>query len=440
MNTLYRSRSVASSLLSFCCIASLIGLPSVSRSQLVNGRFISSVYSWEKFDSVGVSRRYTRGFQSVLLDIAQSDFSIHTHVQGAMALQKNLDETPDLRVWYLYAKLKNIASSVDISLGRLPYFAGVGSGTLDGALTSFHSSDNMYRFTLYGGANVPVGLGFDDWKPLKKDFTVGGQVLISSIPNTRLGISYVNRQRARDPYWSTRADSLFNPSPFYVVPAALKEQYISGDISYRFTELRLYGRYDHDLNEEKIQRAQGGIRYDVDETWTLTADYIHREPRVPFNSFFALFSGGRTEELEAGADYMLYPELRLFARAGQVNYEGDASARWTAGIAHDYISLTYRGSDGYAGELTSLTADAAYPLLENAITPSCGVSFSSYRLDSSSEREEALALAVGSTVRPVSQLSVDLQGQWVNNKVSKSDFRFFGKLNFWFSNQLNIFH
>jgi hypothetical protein len=63
----------------------------------------------------------------------------------------------------------------------------------------------------------------------------------------------------------------------------------------------------------------------------------------------------------------------------------------------------------------------------------------SYRIETGSPRLNATSAVLGATLRPVQMISLDLQGQWMNNYIVKSDFRFVGRLHFWFSEHLNIF-
>src|SRR5262245_30409199 len=98
--------------------------PLTARTQLVSGRLTTSIYTWEKFDTVGSSETFARGFESILLDASHDKFSIHTNVQFAATLKKTLDETPDYRVFTLYGRVQDIANSLDLWFGRLPYYAG----------------------------------------------------------------------------------------------------------------------------------------------------------------------------------------------------------------------------------------------------------------------------------------------------------------------------
>lgn len=416
----------------------LAALPSLTLAQLVSGRLISSVYAWEKFDTVDVSERFGRGFQSVLLDVSHSGFSLHTHLQGALNLQKNLDETPDFRAWYLYGKVREIAGVIDLSVGRLPFYAGVGHGTLDGALTTFRIAGDAARLTLYGGAPAPVGLGLDDWQPLASSHLFGGQFHMTTVSGLRIGLSYFREKRIRPSYTALRADSLFNPVTALIEPEPERRQLAGLDAAYRLDGLRLYGRTDYNIDENKPQRAQAGLRYDITDALTFSGDYLYRRPRIATGSFFSVFPSAVIHEIEGGLDYMAAPPWRVFVRAALVQYDGEESIRATAGVAHRYLYLSYRGNSGYAGELSAITLQGSYPLLDRMVTPNASVSYASYRFSKTVQREDAVAAALGATLRPLSLLSLDVQGQWVANRVFSNDLRLFAKLTVWFTEQFHI--
>jgi hypothetical protein len=224
-----------------------------------------------------------------------------------------------------------------------------------------------------------------------------------------------------------------------VDPFLAKEQYISGDVSWGISDLNAYGRYDYDLNGKKTQRGQFGLRCYPTSEWVITADYIYRAPRVLYNSFFSVFNASTVNEFEGGVDYRIDPCIRAFGRGAYVKYEGDNSFRYTLGLAHDYCSISYRGNTGYAGELSTITAQCSYPLCDRRVIPTAGITYASYRLNDVAGRENAVAAVLGAILRPIQTLSVDFQGQWLNNKIAKSDFRLFGEINYWFSERLDIF-
>lgn len=401
------------------------------RAQLLNARFIGSIYTFEKFDTVNVSKKYVRGFQSALVDFSYADFSIHTHFQVSGMLQRKLDEIPDYRFYYLYGQWKNLFDVASISVGRIPYFAGVGNGTIDGGLVTVRPAGNLFRLTVYGGQTTPLEFELKDWKKLKNNFTLGGQVIVNALPNTRLGISYTNRQRERAGYFATREDSLFNPVLMFIEPRNVREQFVSGDVSYTFGSSRIYGRYDYDLNFKQTQRGQLGIRLSVTDELSVTGDFIHRAPRLPFGSFFSVFDLKTVDEYELGADYFILPDVRGFLRGAYVKYSGEKGFRYAAGVVHKYVGLTYRGSDGYAGALDNASIQITYPLCDNLLIPSVGFAYMTYRFDRSAPRVEGFAGTLGATVRPMDQLSFDVQGQWLRNKIVQNDLRLFARFNYW---------
>jgi hypothetical protein len=123
-----------------------------------------------------------------------------------------------------------------------------------------------------------------------------------------------------------------------------------------------------------------------------------------------------------------------------VSYTDDNSTRWTIGLNSRYGSVNYAGSDGYAGQLQSVNLQAVYPLAENTVIPSAAFSAASYRLSASeTDRDVALSLALGGTIRPSKTFSFDVQWQLMHNKVYSTDSRIFVKLNYWFADRLPFF-
>jgi hypothetical protein len=424
--------------LALCLAALLLAAVSTAPAQLVNARLITSVYGWKQFDTVGTSKQFWRGYQSVLLDVAQGDFSLHGHFQGAVMLQKKLDELPDYRLYYGYAQWKNILQVADLSLGRMPFYAGVGAGTIDGALARFHFADNLARLTFYGGSNTPTDMTVKKWGAMKHNFTLGGQALLT-VDEFRFGLSYINRQREKTGYWAMRPDTLYNLVSTFVEPEQLKEQLAGLDVAYHMESTTLHARYDYNVDFERVQRAAFGLRYYPTDEWIVSAEYLHRAPLLPFNSYFALFNIPTSDEMEGGVDYTGFHGMRLFVRGAAVKYIDDRSFRYTVGAANDFASLSYRGTTGYAGELSALTLQGSYPLMEKKLIPNLGLSYSSYKLNAQADRDNAVAAALGVIARPCQMLSMDVQGQWVTNRIYKTDFRLYAGLNFWISHNMNLF-
>jgi hypothetical protein len=73
------------------------------------------------------------------------------------------------------------------------------------------------------------------------------------------------------------------------------------------------------------------------------------------------------------------------------------------------------------------------------LIPTLGVSYTSYKLSASENTENTVAASLGLIARPLQMLSVDVQGQWLSNKVYKNDVRLYAGVNFWVSEKLNLF-
>lgn len=409
-------------------------------AQLVSGRFVTSAYTWEQYDTVGSSATYVRAFQVAQLSVAQGDLSFHTYLQGALNATSEFGDLGRIRVYNLYLKWADIGKAVDLTAGRQAVYAGVGAGTIDGGMVRARMFDKTVTAVAYAGAPV---VGRYDWisKGWDKGLAFGGQITTSLVENTKIGVSYANWREDRPAYVSLRArDTTFAP---YQVPIDVDDQayqYVGGDIHYRFeNKVSLYGRYDYDINFERTARFQAGARFDVVDRLGVTADYIYRIPRVAFNSIFSAFIANNVEEMEFGADYEILPRWKAFGKVARVMYNTDESNRWTLGVAGSHGSLSYSGSDGYAGQLQSVTLQGAYPLMERMIIPNVAVNYASYRLSADDDRQDALSLAAGATVRPSQPVSIDAQVQLLTNKYYSNDVRLHVRFTYWFAEQLTLF-
>ncbi|MRR12346.1 hypothetical protein EG835_07760, partial [bacterium] len=259
-------------------LAATLGLativPDALQAQLVTGRFTTSLYTWEKFDAENSSATYLRGFQNVQLTIAQGDVSFNTYMQGAIMTD---GEAGLVRAYNMYLRWANIAQALDLTLGRQAIFGGVGYGTIDGMSAKLRLFKNRLTVSGYGGA-TPEGDFRGVSKSAKENMSFGGQITTTAIPNTQLGLSYMNRRAQRDPYWTTRMrDTSFTPVPYQVTFEPESEELIGGDAYYTLTGVfSAYGRYDHDLANNRVSRAQVGVRASITPRLGVTLESITR--------------------------------------------------------------------------------------------------------------------------------------------------------------------
>jgi len=413
--------------------------------QLVNGRFTTSLYTFQRFDTVGSSKTYLRAFQSVQLSVAQQDFSVHAFLLGAMNGANAFGDNANLRVYNFYARWANIGRMLDVDLGRQAVYAGVGNGTIDGVSARARFMDNAVTVAGYGGSTVR-----DEYTGVQKNWhdnlNLGGQVVTTLVPGARVGLSYMYRTEERQPYVALRESSLGDSlrtlitAPYLIADRSAAEQRASADAYWSYARiLTVYGRYDYDLNYQTTARGVGSVRVNVTDALALTGDYTYRKPDIAFNSIFSVFTQSATTTAEGGVEYGFTPLLRAFARLGVVSYTDTTSTTWSAGLNSGYGTVSYSGSTGYAGRLTSLSAQGMYPLCNGMLIPSAGVSFASYRFSPEEVTDRALALLLGATLRPSRNFSIDVQGQWMTNRLYDRDARLQVRLMYWFAERLSLF-
>ncbi len=426
-------RSLPLALLILVCVA---GAP----AQLVTGRLATSFYGWEQFDTVGVSHQRIRAFQNIQLSMTQGDVSVNTFIQGAANLAGDFGDVGRVRFYNLYLTWANIGKVLDLNVGRQAVYAGAGVGTIDGFLARARFLQQKVTVTGFAGSTVsPDFTGVRE--NLHDNYHFGGQVVTTLLPGARIGLSYMNRHEERDPYWTVRArDTSFAPVSYYIANDSPAQEVASAEARYEYAgRFSAYGRYDYDFAGSRTARAQGGARVYVTEALSLTADYIHRAPRLSYNSIFSAFVANAVNEIEGGVEYGFTPLLRAFARVASVSYTDEQSTRWSVGVNNGYGSLAYTGSDGYAGELQSVSLQGSYPFFGRTVIPTAGLSYASYRLSKESSRDNALSVLLGAIVRPTQAFSFDVQGQWLTNKISQRDLRLQVKLMYWFAQRLSIF-
>jgi len=308
-------------------------------------------------------------------------------------------------------------------------------GLFDGVNASI--SKGGIKFNAYFGGNVPAYQKFeltDDWE---HDFILGGKLTTTALKDFKISLGYVNKNFKPQEYNAVRLDEDLNPITVLIRNKSNQYQYASAEVSYELKDFFSFDtRYDYDINYEKTSKVEFYGNYDQIKNLRLNIYYNYREPRVRYNSIFSVFDFGNTQEVEAGGDYTFLKDFTISGKYGYVKYKDENSQRITVGVNTNYGSVSYRKGMGYAGELDAVSAYTAYSFLKGFITPTLGLSFSSYKLSKDSEKNDLMTVLAGCNVRPFRTLSFDLQGQFMNNKIYKNDYRFLFKLNYWFNTNL----
>jgi hypothetical protein len=417
-----------------------------SYAQTISGRINTTFYSWDRLDG-SMTRPYDyntishfRGYQTVRLGVAYGDVSIRTYGQYSTDFNRSMDGDPRGRIYDLHLRWRNIFNVLDMSVGRFPVFAGAGRGTIDGGSLRVNLQDGRYTAYVYAGSLVrPFQSGrIQPWNDRRM---VGGQFAVRPFQGLYASLSYMDRHNKRAPYIATRADSLFNPIQVLIDGDSREYQLASADISYSHrNQASVYGRFDYNLDDSRPQRAELWSRVTVSPTVALTAEYIYREPLIPLNSIFRMFEVESNQEIVGGIEYRYNDWLTVSGRAGGVLYDDESSMRYTIGGYSKYGSLSFSRTDGYAGEMNSLSVMAPYPVAaEHRWVVTAGGGYATYKTaDAGSDAEWALSLIGGISHKVSRSFSLDFQAQYLTNRVFDYDTRVLFRVNYWFFENLGL--
>ncbi len=408
-------------------------------SQLIQARFVSSAYAWQQQDTVGQSSDHLFGYQTVQFTAATENLAFSTYWQGYNDFAGPLKGKGQYRLYNMYLRAADLFEMFDVTLGRQFVFAGVGNGTIDGGRAAIKVFDSQIKIDGYYGTLPP---------PLQKaqliddgenNYMAGAQFVATPADEAQLSLSYMKRAIQPSVYKATRRDSLFNPYLVDIKPSAREEEYLSGDVNVDYEGwLSAYGRYDYDLIFEKNSRFQLFTRVKATDEVGLTAEYLQREPRVSFNSIFSAFTFNTLKEYEFGFELSLPDHPQYFVRFGYLSYDDENVRTITVGANAKYAGLSVSTRAGYPGEITSGSLNLGYPMMENTLTPTLMLGYARYKLNENAPLEGALSAGLGVVYRPMTELSVDTQLQWIRNKIYQNDTRLFVRLSYLFLQRLDL--
>lgn len=414
-----------------CCLAG------ISFSQNINGRFSSSIYTFERFDTVNSSTTYARAFENLSLNFNHDIFSLRTSLNFENDIAKKLDNDPRVRVYNLYLEARNIANIATIKLGRQPIFNSVGGGVFDGANVDLKYS--YFKLNGFYGGSTPAYQKLQLIDDFADNTISGGSLSANPFDDFIVSVGYINKNFKKQAYDAIRLGADLNPITIHILNNSNQYQFATAEVSYDMKNyFSVDTRYDYDINLEKSSKFELDANYTQVKNLNVNVYYNYREPRVSYNSIFSVFDYGNTQEIEVGADYTVIPRITFTGKFGYVDYKDENSSRVTLGIGTTFGNLTYRRTFGYAGEMDNISAYSAFSLLEGLVTPSLGLSYSNYKLSKDDELNKLASLLAGVNVRPFRTLSFDVQGQYLNNKIYKNDLRFFFRINYWFNTNLNL--
>lgn len=415
--------------------ALLIFLPFLVNAQNINGRLSSALYTFERFDTQNSSEKYIRTFENIGLNFNLGKFSLVTRTNIEANIGNSLDNDPRVRFYNLYLEARKLFDIATVKIGRQSNFNNVAGGLFDGVDLKLEKWD--FKVSGFYGGNVPAFQKLeltDDWK---NDYIMGGKIETGIIPNTYFAFSYIDKNFKAVDYTSLRINNNLDPIQILIQQKSNQYKFISGEASYFIDNIfNLYAQYDYDLNFKETAKFEFTGRYEQIKDLGIEVYYNYRQPLIRYNSIFSVFDYGNTWEIEGSVDYKLFDWLTVFEKFAHVKYQDATSQRFTLGVSSEFGTVSYRKNLGYAGELDAVSVYTGHSFFNGFFTPSVGVSFTKYKLSEDDAVNNLTSILAGFNLRPWKNFSFDLQGQYMDNKIYKNDFRLLAKINYWFNTNL----
>lgn len=410
----------------------ILFLPLMMNAQNLNGRFTSSIYSFERYNSTNSSETFFRTYQALNLNFNYNKISLRTRFNFESNIGNLLDNDPRMRFYNLYLEARDIFNLITLKIGRQPLITPVTGGLFDGVNLKI-KYDKFSLMGFYGG-NVPAYQKLELTDELSKDYVLGGRFETVALKNFRFGISYIDKNFKPIDYYAERLNEDLDLVTVLIQTKSNQYKYLSADASYTYNQIiDLSTRYEYDLNYQTTSKIEFDGRLKATNDMGINFYYNKREPKIRYNSIFSVFNYGSSQEIEGGLDYNVSNLYTFFFKYGDVTFDKEHSSRITMGANTEFGSLSYRKTFGDVGELDAISVFAARSFLEGLITPSIGITYTNYKLSKNDNINTITAFLAGLNLRLWRTFSFDLQGQYFNNKIYKNDLRVLFKANYLFN-------
>lgn len=408
-----------------------------AHAQMVSGRFVTTFYSYQQYDTSNTAKLSLRGFEAMQLNFGSGNYQLHTYLLATNDFVTQLPNDPLLRAANLYFEARNLGHILDLKLGRQPIFSRVGVSSFDGLSAKAKFLNDQISLVAFGGALPPMNERVELNTDLKDNMLYGAQAYYSPIDNFRIGGAYVNKNFKPPSYYTYRLNELHETPPVQdsvlINPDAIANQFVSGDLFYYTDSFSGYFRMDYDLNLYDIDRTEVSFRYSPFRSLSANVGYYHRNANLPYNSIFSVFDHSGTDEVDLGLNYMFTRNISAFGTFDRIFYTGDYSNQFTVGTNIYLFTFSFSHNDGFAGNLNGVNAQFIYPFMDRKFVLIASASASDFEvLQQLSATNRIYSGTLGLTYRALKLLSINLQGQYYQDPIFKNDLRGYLQVNYYF--------
>jgi hypothetical protein len=187
----------------------------------------------------------------------------------------------------------------------------------------------------------------------------------------------------------------------------------------------------------KFIQAEANARFTISNHFKFSAGYAYREPQLSYNTIFWVFDIQKYQEVESGIDWFFRHNSSVFVRVSDVLYNDGSSLKLQAGLSNAAYGVSFIKYTGYAGASDGAYAYFNRDVIYNLLALTTSFSFSRYKIgEYTTDRVNSVSGLLGLVYRPIPQLSFDLQGQFIKNRIYNFDTRVLFGFNYWLFKKL----
>ncbi len=355
---------------------------------------------------------YFRAYQSFRFDLSQigtKTISFHTYFRSTTDFLHKNSTDPSTKVYNVYLDWKDIKKILDLRLGRQYLYVGVGNGTMDGLRFDFKPEQKL-QLTGYVGFQLPKkrSTDIDTWE---KSHIFGGELATTYLKDTRLAISYVQKERDR---W-------------------IEEHLIGLSASHYHKKFDFFSQFYYNLIYKKAQNfTLRGTGSELFGKLYISLEYQYRRPSIYSNSIFSVFKQEPYSLYRFTGTYQPIKNFRFISEYDFTKYKKVNSSRVRFGIEYSFIALGLNFRRGYGGESNGVYGKIIYTFNKNFVF-SVSADYGKYKIEEEQEsKDETFAISSRVEWEPLRNFQLALEVQNVRNKIKNYDLRLQGKASYRF--------
>ncbi|MFH0930799.1 MAG: hypothetical protein V1890_02530 [Candidatus Zixiibacteriota bacterium] len=355
---------------------------------------------------------YFRAYQSFRFDLNQigtKTLSFHTYFRSTTDFIHKGPDDPTTKIYNVYLDWKNIKKVLNLRLGRQFLYAGVGNGTMDGLRFDFKPKQKL-QLTGYVGFQLPRerSTNLDTWE---KSHIFGGELATTYLKDTRLAISYVQKEREK----------------------TKEEQFLAANLTHLHKKFDFFSQFYYNLVYKKAQNfTLRGTGSELFGELYISLEYQYRQPSIYSNSIFSVFKQESYSLYRFTGTYQPIKNFRFSSEYDLTLYKSDNSSRTRFGVEYSFIALGLNFRRGYGGESNGVYGKIIHTFNKNFVF-SVSADYGKYKIDEEQEsKDESLAISSRVEWEPLRNFQLALEVQDVRNKIKNYDLRLQGKASYRF--------